>query len=134
MKRLPTLPVFLLLLALTGTHCHRTQMNSSTSTLKGKLVVDGPCGFYAIQVLSGNIDPSRIQRTWKYEFGQTDTIYSNVFRASNICVFGGYGLSKNDTFTFRLTDSVEVQNCMICEIAWPAGLNVASTVTDVHRQ
>ena len=109
-------------------------MSPPPSTLKGKLVVSGPCGFYAIQVLSGNIDSTKIQKSWNYQFGGADTVYTHVFRASNLCVFGGYGLSRNDTFSFQLTDSVFVQNCAICEIAWPAGLNVANAVIDVHRQ
>jgi hypothetical protein len=133
-KQLFALPMILLLLALSGIHCHRMSIQPPPSVLKGKLVVNGPCGFYAVEVISGNIDSTKIQKTWEYLSGKTDSVYRNVFRVSDLCVFGGYGLSKNDTFSFELTDSVIVQDCMICQIAWPGGLNVMNTVVHVRRQ
>ena len=128
MKRPILILVALLLFAGTGFNCRRSKM--SPSPLTGKLVVNGPCGFYVVQVLSGNVDSSRLAKSWKYTTG--DTTFSNVFLVNDPCRFDGYGLSKNDEFTFQMNDSVFVQNCMLCMIAWPPTPGVSNTVSNVQ--
>ena len=132
MQRPITLLLILFLLVLTGTPCQPTRTRPSSSTLVGKLVVSGPCGFYVVQVLSGDIDSTRIQKTWEYKFSKTDTVFTNVFRVSDICSFNGYGVGLNHTFSFEFTDSTLVENCMNCLIAWPSAPNVANTVDHVQ--
>lgn len=125
-------PIFLLaallLFAGAGFHCRHTR--PSPPPLTGKLVVNGPCGFYVVQVLSGSVDSSRLVKSWKYTTG--DTTFSNVFMVSDPCTFGGYGLSKNDEFTFEMNDTIIVQNCMLCMIAYPPTPAISNTVSEVQ--
>lgn len=109
-------------------------MNPPSTTLKGKLVVTGWCGFNAVQVIGGNIDSSKIQKTWEFNAGGKDTVFANVFRIANNCAFDTLLLSRNDTFSFQLSDTLYQQTCEYCMIAWPGGLNVANTIINVQRQ
>ena len=129
MKR-PIFFLVVLLFAGAGFNCKPSKISPPPSLLTGKLVVNGPCGFYVVQVLSGNIDSARLAKSWKYTTG--DTTFSNVFMVNDRCTFGGYGLSKNDEFTFEITDTVIVQDCMLCLIAYPPTPAVSNTVTHVQ--
>lgn len=129
MKR-PVFFLVVLLFAGAGFNCRPSKVSPQPVLLTGKLVVNGPCGFYAVQVLSGNVDSSRLVKSWKYTSG--DTTFSNVFMVSDACTFGGYGLSKNDEFTFEMNDTTIVQNCMLCMIAWPPTPAISNTVSKVQ--
>jgi hypothetical protein len=129
MNRTIVFPVILLLLAGAGFHCKPYRIPPST-LLTGKLVIDGPCGNYVIQVLSGNVDSAKILASWKDSI--RDTTYSNVFTASNICTVRSYSLVKNDIFTFRMTDSIPVHDCPICLIAIPMP-GIFDEITDVQK-
>ena len=100
----------------------------SGERLVGKLVVNGACDNYAVQLISGNIDPTKIVASWP----DGDTTYTNVFSVNNRCDFGGYGLKLGDKFSFLLNDTVIVQNCMVCDI-YVNVPNIYNTVTGVQR-
>ena len=130
MQRIPAIAVLFLLLAGTGFYCRREKPLTAPATLTGKLITNGPCGNYVIQVLSGKVDPSRIVASWKPDPG--DTTYTNVFKVANVCNFEGSSLAKNDIFTFRMNDTVIVNNCMVCEIYVPTP-PIANTVDHVQK-
>ena len=115
MNRSILLLIVTLLLAGTSFHCKPNKVEPSQLT--GKLVVNAACGHYVVQVLSGNVDSSRLVKSWKDPAG--DTTYSNVFAVSNACTFAGFGLSRGDIFTFTMNDAVIAQNCMLCMIFYP---------------
>jgi hypothetical protein len=86
-------------------------------SLKGKLVLSGPCGQYTVQVLSGNIDSSHVVRSWKDPI--TDSVYTNVFGVINFCHFGDYGLHVGDAFTFDIDPSPTDMGCYKCMLYYP---------------
>ena len=94
--------------------------------LVGKLVINGPCGNYVVQIVSGDYDHSKVVPVWKDP--ATDTTYTNVFTVKNRCTFGGYGIQKGQLFTFLMNDSVIVQNGMVCKI-YVAVPPLSNTVT-----
>ena len=100
------------------------------TTLTGKLVINEPCGHYVIQVLSKDIDPRLVTASWKDSIG--DILYTNVFTVSNACDFEGRTLATNDNFSFRINDTVIVQNCMLCDIFYPTP-PTRNVVTHVQR-
>jgi hypothetical protein len=110
---------------LAGTSCRREHL--TPDRIVGKVVIDGVCGNYAVQVISGKIDSSRLLASWL----DGDTTYTNVFTVANRCNFGGYGLKQGQEFSFQLSDSAIVQSCAICDI-YVAVPNVANTVIDVQ--
>lgn len=113
------------IIVLAGTSCRRQHL--FPDPLIGKVVVDGACGNYAVQVISGRIDPARIVASWP----DGDTTYTNVFTVANRCNFGGYGLKQGQEFSFQLSDSAIAQDCMVCDI-YVAVPNVANTVINVQ--
>jgi hypothetical protein len=126
MKSQYALILFLLLVfTAAGIACRRQHLSSQR--LVGKLVINGACGNYAVQVISGNIDPSRLLASWT----DGDTTYTNVFAVNNRCNFGQYGLKQGESFSFLLNDSLVVQTCMSCEIVVPVP-DVSNTVTGVE--
>ena len=132
MKHPVLLLTALLLFAGIGFNCHHDKVSLQPTPLTGKLVLNGPCGQYVVQVLSGNIDSARIVKSWTIP---GDTNYSNVFAVSNSCTFGEYKLSRNDVFTFALNDTSYVQTCMLCMIYSPTpGIsNIVSHVQLVSK-
>jgi len=100
----------------------------SEERLVGKLVTNGACANYVVQLISGKIDSSKIAASWY----NGDTTYTNVFSVSNRCDFGGNGLKAGDKFSFLLNDTVIVQNCMVCDI-YVNVPNVYNTVSGVQR-
>ncbi|MBS1664464.1 MAG: hypothetical protein JST68_25690 [Bacteroidetes bacterium] len=119
-------PVVLLLLAGTGFYCKPTHLGTR---LTGKLVEKGPCGQYVIEVISGKIDSSKLEKSWR---SGKDSTYENVFAVENVCDFGGAGFKVNDVFTFAISDKKAPQNCVLCQVyfAVPA---VKNTVVDVRK-
>lgn len=123
-------PIFLaalLLFAGAGFNCRPS--NPTSSELLGKLVVNAPCGHFVVQVLGGDADPSRLVKSWKDSV--RDTTYTNVFAVANACHFDGAGFPANSIFRFRMNDTVIVNNCMLCMIAYPAPA-ISNTVSHVQ--
>jgi hypothetical protein len=100
--------------------------------LTGKLIVNGPCLHYAIQLEKGNIDTANIVASW-YNRGN-DSTYTNVFTVSNYCTFGNYGLQKGDVFTFQIDSNPSAQNCFNCMIvvAVPPKENAVINVNKIN--
>jgi hypothetical protein len=128
MKRKLFLLAVILFFAGAGFNC-RPNVELPPGFIKGKLVVNGPCGNYVVQVVEGDIDPSRLLKTWTDSV--RDTTYTNVFRVANACDFGGARLLQNDIFQFKLNDTVIVQNCMLCMIFYPTPA-VSNTVSHIQ--
>jgi hypothetical protein len=115
MPRIISLLLFFCIAA--GLSCQPTRV--APSSLTGKLVIDGPCGNYVIQVLQGTPGPGRVVASWKDTL--SNTVYTNVFTVSNQCHFPGSGsvLNKGDVFTFEWDGNPPANNCMVCEIYVP---------------
>ena len=109
--------ILLLLLISSGFQCKR---NNDTNILTGRLVISDGCGQAAVEVLSGQFDPLRVVASWKDP--DNDSIYHNVFALGgvrNACAIGYFGVSKGDTFQFRMDpnpQSLECNTCMIRSI------------------
>ena len=83
--------------------------------LTGRLIVNGPCEHYAVQLLNGTIDTANIVSSW-YDT-DNDSTYTNAFAIANYCTFGANGLRLGDVFTFRIDPNPMAQTCPICMIA-----------------
>ena len=119
----------LLAICLCNIHCEK---NSSLGpVLTGKLIVNGPCSHYVIQLEKGTIDSEHITATWLDH--DNDSIYNNVFTVANYCTFGNYGLQKGDVITFQVDPNPPAQTCAICLIAVdvPPKLNAVVNVKRV---
>src|ERR1019366_5144020 len=103
---------FLLFICLCNIQCKK---NSTLGpVLRGKLIVNGPCEHYVIQLEKGNIDSANIVASWFDR--DNDSTYNNVFTVANFCSFGNFGLQKGDIITSQIDPSVPAQNCAICMI------------------
>lgn len=105
---------------------------TSAPVLTGKLIINGPCEHYAIQLIKGNIDTANIVASW---FDQdNDSTYNNVFTVANYCTFGNNGLQKGDVFTFQIDQNIAPQTCPICLIfvAVPPKENAVINVQKVN--
>jgi hypothetical protein len=111
--------LLLALLAIFASQCK--QHNDLNQTiLTGKLVVSDPCGLSAIQVLSGQIDPSRVTASWTDP--DNDSVYNNVFKVGGTdiyCNLAAYGLGKGDSLQFELDNNPPKMVCFTCNDANP---------------
>ena len=114
MKHPALRPILLLLMVGSGIMCQPEKVDPPTLT--GKLVINGPCAHFVIQVLQGSIDPSKIDPLWKDSIHNIN--YVNVFTVGNRCTFP-YNLAEGDTITFQLDSDPPAQVCDVCNIAWP---------------
>lgn len=103
-----------------------------SSVLTGKLIINGPCEHYVIQLQKGKIDTSNIESSW-YD-SDNDSTYSNVFTVANYCSFGSFGLQKGDVFTFQIDNNQPPQECPICQIfvATPSKENTVINAQKVY--
>ena len=122
-----------LVLLFTAFQCKRDNDTSSQNILTGKLVIDDGCGQFAVEVLSGDFDPARVTATWTDT--DNDSVYHNIFRLAgvrNACLISYYGVSKGDTFQFRMDPGQPAQICMTCDIRTTLALPpVSNNVRDV---
>ena len=105
--------ILLTLICLCNIHCKKDTPAGTDYT--GKLIVNGACDHYVIQVTTGNIDMANIVASWFDT--DNDSTYNNVFAVGNYCSFGVNGLQKGDVFTFMIDPDEMVQTCPICAIA-----------------
>lgn len=94
-------------------HCKKD--TPANTVYKGRLIVNGACNHYAVEVTSGNIDTALVVTSWLDT--DNDTTYTNAFAVANFCTFGVNGLQKGDVFTFTIDPNPMVQTCPICAIA-----------------
>ncbi len=118
----------LLMISLGSLQCKKN--TPSRQVLTGKLIVNGPCDHYAIQLLNGSIDTANIEASW-YD-SDNGVTYPNAFSASNYCSFGNNGLKVGDTFSFQIDPNPMVQTCPVCmtAVAVPTKQN---SVINVHK-
>lgn len=124
---------FLILFLLTSLCCVQCKKATLPSpVLTGKLIINGPCSHYVIQLQKGAIDTANIESSW-FDPGN-DSTYTNVFTVANYCTFGSFGLQKGDTFTFQIDNNQPPQECPICQIfvATPPKQNSVINVQKVH--
>lgn len=84
-------------------------------TYTGKLVLQGICMNYVIEVVSGNLDESLYEKTWTNPM--SGEIYNNVFRLGSVCSFPE-NIQEGDTFTFALNGNMS-ELCAVCEAYSP---------------
>ena len=125
----------LLLLISSGFQCKRNNDTFSHNILTGRLVISDGCGQAAVEVLSGQFDPARVAASWKDT--DNDSIYHNVFRLGavrNACAIGYFGVSKGDTFQFRMDPNPQFLECNTCMIRSILALPpVFNAVKDVKK-
>ena len=130
MRRFIALPVLLGVLLICSFQCRRDDMDHPGNVLKGKLLFNGMCGQYTVQLLEGYMPPEKIVASWK--FPNTDSIYTNVFAAANVCNFGEFHLQQGDVFTFKLDSLPPVQNCAVCLAYFPTP-PISNAIKDVQK-
>ena len=125
-----TFLILALFTALCCVQCKKTILTSPVLT--GKLIINGPCEHYVIQLQKGTIDTANIESSW-YD-PDNDSTYSNVFTVANFCSFGSYGLQKGDVFTFEIDPNSPPQYCLICmiSVATPPKQNAVINVQKVR--
>ena len=103
---------FVFILLVTTDKCKNKKENS---VYKGKLEVKGMCMNYAIKLLEGSIDTSKLVAEWKDE--STGKIHNNVFALGSVCNFPPT-INEGDEFSFTI-DTSYVSNCAVCLAYYP---------------
>jgi|TARA_B110000503_G_scaffold106522_1_gene159080 hypothetical protein len=91
---------------------------------RGKLVLQGICMNYVIEMISNGADTSLYELVWTNEL--TNTEYANVFGLGSICDFPD-SLREGDEFNFVVVDDMS-DTCAVCEAYSPTPsrkLNIA---------
>ena len=125
--------IFLILFLLTSLCCIQCKKaNLTGSVLTGKLILNGPCDHFVIQLQKGKIDTANIVSSW-YD-SDNDSTYSNVFSVANYCSFGIFGLQKGDVFTFQIDNNQPPQECPICYlfVATPSKENAVINIQKIN--
>ena len=82
-------PFILLLLFISGVllQCSETSTEKlCVATMRGRVVSEGPaCAGLAVQILSENFDPSRVDTLWFDEYHDNPPTYKNVFKTYPYC-------------------------------------------------
>ncbi len=113
MHRLFQLPLFFGILFFGA--CKPSRIHSS-GPFTGK-VIGTICSQFTVQLISGDMDPSRYVGTWKNTM--TDSVYHKVFAVRNYCYFGARGLQKGDVFQFTVEADSARENRVVCLIYEP---------------
>ena len=120
--------ILLSVICLCNVHCKKDAPAGTVYT--GKLIINGPCDHYAVEVTGGNIDTALVLTSWLNT--ENDTIYTNAFAVANFCTFGANVLQKGDVFTFTIDPNQMVQTCPICGISVPVPPK-QNAVINVHK-
>jgi hypothetical protein len=105
----------LIFLSTSRESCSRIKKVPGPGCYKGRLEVKAACMNYTISVLSGNMDPARIESSWTDE--TTGKTYKNAFALGSRCTFPSR-INAGDEFYFMI-DSTSAQNCAVCMIYYP---------------
>jgi len=108
--------------------CKPSRMHSS-GPFTAKLLT-AVCGWYTVQLVSGDMDPARYQKDWTYQ----DQVYHNVFGITNSCYFTSAGVGIGDTFQFTLGNDSKRDNCAMCLAVGqvPPVFNVVTNVKKIN--
>ena len=82
---------------------------------KARLEVKGICMNYTISLLEGEIDSTKIEKTWTDE--TTGKTYEKAFGLGNPCDFPS-DINTGDIFYFTL-DTTEQKPCVVCQAYYP---------------
>ena len=104
--------ILLCVICLCNVQCKKKTTTPVNSVYTGKLIINGPCEHYVIQLIEGDIDTAKIVASWLDT--DNDSTYANVFAVANYCTFGAGGLEKGDVFTFTIDPNPMAQTCPIC--------------------
>ncbi|MEO8820796.1 MAG: hypothetical protein ABI374_08150 [Ginsengibacter sp.] len=124
---------FLILFLFTSLCCVQCKKATFTGEkLTGKLIINGACDHYVIQLQKGKIDTANIESSWLDQ--SNDKTYTNVFTVANACSFGNYGLQQGDVFTFQIASNLPSETCSVCQIfvATPRKQNTIINVQKVQ--
>jgi len=99
------------------TFCSAYDCNKSKSAkIRGKLVIKELCSHYVVQVISGNVDTSKVVSGWKDE--KRKATFDRVFTVANRCDFPST-LNEGDEFEFTFDPNPPPQNCVVCMAYYP---------------
>jgi hypothetical protein len=134
MKRRSLLMGLLLLMAVAGFRCKKSAV---PAVWTGKLVVFASCADYVVQLQSGPIsDSSVLTKSWTDS--ATGSVYTNVFKVSDVCTFAAALVNVGDVFTFTLNGPTPSQICNTCDIVptfpMPATSNSVTNIKLVSTQ
>jgi hypothetical protein len=97
--------------------CSAYECNKSKSgRLRGKLVIKELCSHFVVQVISGNVDTSKVVNEWKDE--KRKATFDKVFTVANRCDFPS-SLNEGDEFEFSFDPNPAPQNCAVCMAYYP---------------
>jgi hypothetical protein len=130
--------LLLLLLVSSGFHCKKRNNASNPlnpNILTGKLIVDDGCAQFAVEIVSGPFDPSKVAASWTDS--DNGAVYTNVFRLTSVrgaCAISYYGVSKGDVFQFRFDPNPPNQICYTCNVETTLALPpVPDAIMDVKK-
>ena len=92
-----------------------TNNNKKAGCYKGRLEVKGICSNYTITVLEGNLDSSKIAKSWTDE--NTNKTYNNVFALDSPCSFPA-DMKEGDEFYFTVREEKD-KDCNVCMAYYP---------------
>src|SRR5215210_851129 len=81
--------------------CNSNNNPGKAGCYKGRLEIKGICSNYTITVLEGNLDSSKISKSWTDE--NTNKTYSNVFALDSPCSFPR-DIEQGDEFYFTVKE------------------------------
>ena len=105
--------VFLILLLLIA--CGNDDDVEQDKIYTGKLVIQGVCMHYVIQVNDTDFPQELIEKNWTDEASGIE--YENVFALESVCEFPE-NIEENDFFKFKIGNNPKM-NCFVCESYTP---------------
>ena len=105
----------LTILFLLNLTCNKSDV-ASVNCVKAKLVLQGICMNYVIQIVEGNVDPSLYEATWVNPM--SNVTYQNVFGLASICTFPST-IKEGDEFYFNIPKNPVTQTCPQCKAYSP---------------
>jgi hypothetical protein len=127
-------PILILFVAAVFVNSCKKTSNSDTRHT-GKLVADGGCGHYIVQLIDSTAaDSTFLTKSWTDPL--TDSTYTNVFTVSDVCTFQEIAdidhVMVGSVFLFTLNGPVPPQICNECDVL-PFNMPAASnSVTNLE--
>ncbi len=105
----------LILIFLLNFNCNKSDL-IALNCIKAKLVLQGLCMNYVIQIIEGNVDSSLFETIWINPI--TNVNYQNVFGLGSICTFPST-IKEGDEFYFTISKEQVIQTCPQCQAYSP---------------